>query len=423
MSADRSGAGMPERRAEKIEVPGASIEAVVCPASVAQLEALLRSAAEAHTPFLIAGGRTRLDLANPASSIRTALSLESLSGVLEFEPDEGVLHVAAGTPLALIREIVAQEGWELPLDSPGPNTTVGGTIASAVTGPRAQAFGPVSDAILGLGVVGGDGVASKCGGRVVKNVTGYDLAKLYCGSFGSLAVITSAWLRLRPAAEQRVTLRLGADADRAGFERVRELATLNSVRALIWREDDAGHEVVVELGGSSEGVAHDRGRLAEAFALEEVEPGRVDTLRDARTTAGLGGDDVALRVRVLGSSAEAMRTTLRASGLEVSVDPGLGVLHARGRVGDVGVLHGLRSRAEQGGGFATFEGLPDAWRGEVDVFGPLGGTEALHATLARRFDPAGILNPGRFVRSVDARRSAERANAGAPSVAHPGVSS
>lgn len=387
------------RRAERIDVPGAVVEEIYVPTTSAEVSEIVTAAAAEKAGLLVIGGRTRIDWARPARGIRAGLALGALSGVDTFEPDEGVLHAGAGTPIAEIRRIAAQEGWELPLDSPGPRTTVGGTVASAVTGPRAQAFGAVSDAILGLELVGGDGVASKCGGRVVKNVTGYDLAKLYCGSFGTLAVVTGAWLRLRPQPAVRLACRARVASDRARFESTRALARLPSVRALIWCETtgEATADVFVELGGSEEGVDHDRSVLAERLPLEAITTDEIDRLRDARAAAGVGPDEVVLRARVLGSKCESLRREICDTGLRVSVDPGLGVIHARGPIGLPSALLGLRARAERAGGVASFEVLPDAFRKEVEVFGSLDGTEALVQELKARFDPAGVLNPGRFV--------------------------
>lgn len=399
------------RRRDRIAVPGAVVEEIFEPSTRAGIAEVVAAAAAEKAGLLLSGGRTRLAWANRARGIRWGLSLGGLSGILEFEPDEGVLHAAAGTPLAEVRAIVRAEGWELPLDSPGLHTTVGGTISSAVTGPRAQAFGSVSDAILGLDVVGGEGVASKCGGRVVKNVTGYDLAKLYCGSFGSLAVVTGAWLRLRPVAAVLETHRAELPSTGEAFETVRALSRMTSVRALVWSEAagrDTG-EVIVELGGSREGVSHDRSEFARALPFAAVEPDRIDALREARADGAVGsrgsetGEErlVVVRARVLGSRCEAMRRTMLEAGLDVSIDPGRGVIHARGPVASVAALSAIRACAEEAGGFATFEQLPDAWRSEIDVFGSLAGTEVLISTLKAKFDPAGILNPGRYVTDVD----------------------
>ncbi len=409
--------GSAPMRAERVEVPGGVVERVARPESPAQIAELVREAAASRTGLLLMGGRTRLDCANDAHGIELGLSLAGHAGIEEFEPDEGVIRVAAGTRIAEVAGVVAGEGWELPLDSPGAASTVGGTVASASAGPRAQRFGPVKDAILGLDVVGGDGVPARCGGRVVKNVTGYDLARLYCGSYGSLAVVTGAWLRLRPAPAVREALRVqGIAPTSESFERARALAALSSVRALVWQEGTPASgasspeaEILLELAGAAPGVAHDRARAGEAFSFEVIDSGRIDHLRnrrveplgaiaDAAEASERTPGEVAIRLRVPGSRVDALRLAIRDAGLAISADPGLGVIHARGRLANVGELAAIRLRAERADGFATFEQLPSAWRRRVDVFGTEGESARLLAALRVRFDPAGILNPGRFVR-------------------------
>jgi glycolate oxidase FAD binding subunit len=379
----------------RIEIPGAVVEQCYEPTSVEGVGAIIEEAARERTGLLIAGGRTRLHWANLARDISVGLSLRGLSGVDQFEPEEGVLHAAAGTPVHEIRSVVHAEGWELPLDPPGVTSTVGGTVATAAVGPRAQAFGRVSDAILGLDVVGADGVASKCGGRVVKNVTGYDLAKLYCGCFGTLAVITGAWLRLRPMPSVRRVFSARTGSDREVFEACRALSQLAGIRAFVWNQSMAGDsaEIVIELGGSEEGVAHDRDRIAAILDISEAPSNRIDVLRDER--AEVGNDPIVLSARVLGTECEALTRMIHRLGLAVSVDPGLGVVHARGTLDSPDQLLEIRKSARAAGGFATFEVLPDTWRAELGVFDAPSGTEALTTSLKNRFDPAGILNPGR----------------------------
>jgi len=379
----------------RVEIPGAVVDRFYEPAVKEDLGVIVEEAARAGTGLLIAGGRTRLHWANLARDISVGLSLRGLSGVDQFEPEEGVLHAAAGTPVREIQAVVSAEGWELPLDPPGATSTLGGTVACAVVGPRAQAFGRVSDAILGLDVVGADGVASKCGGRVVKNVTGYDLAKLYCGSFGALAVITGAWLRLRPKPAVCRVYSARPGSGRADFESCRELSRLASLRALVWTQTaaDSAAEVVIELAGSDEGVAHDRGHIANLLEIQEAPANRIDALRDAR--AELGDDPVVLRARVIGTKCQALMRMILDFGLAVSVDPGLGTIHARGRLESPDPLLAIRRAALAGGGLATFEVLPSAWRAELDVFDLSSGNAALMASLKNLFDPAGILNPGR----------------------------
>ncbi len=384
----------------RIDVPGASVERIHRPADVAELAALLAERHAKSEAVLVCGGRTRLAFANRARPLAAAISLEALSGVDVFEPDEGVVHALAGTPVRTLQQIVAAEGWELPLDPPGDTATIGGTIASAATGPRAHAFGRVADAVLGLELVGADGTPSKCGGRVVKNVTGYDMAKLYTGSFGSLGVVAGAWLRLRPQPAQRAVLSGAAPRDGARFERARESARSASARAFVWNESptDAHAELLVELGSGEAGLLHDRERLARDFVLEPAAPDAVDRLRDARAEAA-SRHPIGLRARVLATRLGEMREALLAAGFELSIDLGLGVLTARSGEAPIdaeGLLR-LRERAIACGGHASFEWLPAAGFDALDVFGEAPGTRALAAELKKRFDPRGILNPGRFV--------------------------
>ena len=402
MSADlRAGPGRAAANgATRLAVPGASAERVERPAEVAELAALLAEHHAKSEAVLICGGRTRLAFANRARPLAAAISLEALAGVDVFEPDEGVVHALAGTPVRRLQQTVAAEGWELPLDPPGEAATVGGTIASAAMGPRAQAFGRVADAVLGLELVGADGTPSKCGGRVVKNVTGYDMAKLYTGSFGSLGVVTGAWLRLRPQPAQRVVLTSRVARDGASFERARARARCASARAFVWNESpaDGEAELLVELGSGEAGLRDDREGLARDFALETAAADAVDRLRDARAHSA-SRHPIGLRARVLATRLGEMRETLLAAGFELSIDLGLGVLTARG--GEVPIdadgLLALRERAIACGGHASFEWLPDAGFDGLDVFGEAPGTRALAAALKVRFDPRGILNPGRFV--------------------------
>ncbi len=382
------------------------------PSTVEGVAEVISAAAEEGAALLISAGRTRMHWANPARPLAAGLSLEGLSGVVEFEPDEGVLKARAGTRIAELQKCAAAEGWELPLDPPSAATsTVGGTISSAATGPRAHGLGRVADALLGLSLVGADGVPSKCGGRVVKNVTGYDMAKLYCGAFGTLGVVTSAWLRLHPEPSRLRTLEAELPANAESFALCQRLSKQQSVRAFVWEEaarTDGLANIVIEWGGSAEGVDHDHAETEAAFAsaiggaaergvdTRDDDRGVVDQIRDAR--AALGGDDeVVLRARVLGTSTFDFVRSIREAGLSVSVDVGLGAIQARGELGEPDAVLAMRRQAANGSGHLFCESMPSLWRGEMDAFGATGETAPLMAVLKKRFDPAGILNPGRFV--------------------------
>lgn len=377
------------------------------PATVDEVAEIVSNSAKAGDALLISGGGTRMHWANSADPVAHALCLQNLSGVVEFEPDEGVIKVLAGTPIAELQAHVSTEGWELPLDPPNVrSSTVGGTISSAATGPRAHGFGRVADALLGLELVGADGVPSKCGGRVVKNVTGYDLAKLYCGAFGSLGVITSAWLRLHPQPAKLRTLEIEFPSSAENFMLCRSLAKLKSVRALVWEETSGSEgvaKVVIEWGGSAEGVDYDHAVAVAAFSETPSGGGRdgdsravVDEIRDARARAPGETENVS-RARVLGTETFELTRAMRRAGLSISVDVGLGVIHARGQLETPDALRNFRRAAKAGSGHLFCESMPASWRAELDAFGLSSETAPLMAVLRKRFDPDGILNPGRFI--------------------------
>jgi glycolate oxidase FAD binding subunit len=381
---------------DPVAIPGGAVERFYRPSDAQDVAQVVCEAKDANRPLLLAAGRTRLHWANPAPEISTGLSLVGLSGVDEFEPEEGVLHARAGTKIREIQDLARTEGWELALDPPGESSTLGGTIATAAVGPRAHAFGRVADVVLGLDLVGGDGIESKCGGRVVKNVTGYDLAKLYCGSFGSLAVICGAWLRLRPLPAVRETFIARGGIATSDFEICRAIGRYTTIRALVWsqRPHDGSPEVVIELGGSREGVDHDRRAIARLIEIEAVALAEVDALRDSR--AETGSDEIVLRANVLGSNCQRMTHAMLEAGLEVSVDLGIGRIHARGSLEDREALVAIRRQVGSCGGSTAFEMIPDDWRNDIDVFDNQGDEASMAALLKSRFDPSGILNPGRF---------------------------
>jgi FAD/FMN-containing dehydrogenase len=166
----------------------------------------------------------------------------------------------------------------------------------------------------------------------------------------------------------------------------------------VWVEGEGGDDdpaVYFELGGSQAEVAHDRALLEARIAARQIDLERIDALRDAR--AVLGTDSVVLRARVLGSDSESIVHRYREAGLAVAVDLGLGVVHARGTLPNRDALLELRAAAVETGGLTTFEAVPESWRDGLDVFGATPATQSLMGELKRKFDPLGILNPGRLI--------------------------
>lgn len=388
---------------EPLSLEGASLEATLRPRDGDELASTLASLSEHALPVLVRGGGTRLEIGNPCGSARALLSTERITGIEELDAEDGVVSVRAGTPLAVVAEAVDKAGWELPFDPPGATTTVGGAIAAAATGPRRQRFGSPRDSVLGLKVVLASGERTSCGGRVVKNVTGYDMAKLYTGSFGSLGVIEAAWLRARPrpaavssavvalpAPDPGEPLRTAIDASRRSSARV--VALVSGDPAVKLGAPTAGEGtwvLCVEFAGEAPAVERDAAWLRdEAGAREVPEASRlVGRLRDLQ-----GAGPVRARLSLLPSELPLLLSPLASAGVGTITYPGLGIVYAFGTDSTEPIV----AAARRCGAALLFEALPLVARRELDVFGDPGATHRLARALKQQFDPGRILNPGRF---------------------------
>ena len=388
---------------EPRSLEGASLEADLRPRDADELARTLSALSESRLPVLVRGGGSRLPLGNPCPAARALLSTERLVGIDEFDADDGVIHARAGTPLSVLDEVVSEAGWELPFDPPGASTTIGGVIAAAATGPRRQKFGAPRDSVLGLEVVSASGQPTRCGGRVVKNVTGYDMAKLYTGSFGSLGVISGAWLRARPRPRARrsalavlsgpeveASLRLALAASRRGSARVAALVYGEPAGGLGASSAGGGNgRLVVEFAGEDPEVERDMTWLSEQAGVRlqlEGDP-LVARLRDLQ-----GSGEVRVRLSTLPSRLPGLLAALLATGAGCVTYPGLGLIYVFSDTDVEPVLQAARAVDAEW----LFELLPLERRREVDVFGEPGDGFPIARALKARFDPLGILNRGRF---------------------------
>jgi glycolate oxidase FAD binding subunit len=348
---------------------------------------------------LVRGAGTHSGVGNLPSRADVLLSTRRLAGILELDSGEGVCRVRAGTPLSELRAAANARGWELPLDAPGRGSTVGGVLAAAALGPRAQGYGLPRDLVLGLDVVLGDGTLTRCGGRVVKNVTGYDLAKLYTGSLGTLGVIAAAWLRLRPRPERvRAFEADPADADTAGALGLEAARRPTARAAAVALAPGSTPRLVVELAGDAPAVESDAAWLARHLRAREAGPEALDALRRVQADAP-GADGLRFRLALRPSRLAGAASALAQAGAGVLLYPGLGLafaLFARAE-GDAArrAFDAVASLAREAGGSWVLEAGPPAARAARDAFGEAAALLPLTRALKQRFDPAGVLNPGR----------------------------
>lgn len=360
----------------------------------ADVAGAIRAANESGEAIVLWGGGTRIGIGEPPERYDVALDLRDLSGIVDHEPADLTVTVRAGTTIAELQAALAAHGQWWPVEVAHPErATVGGTIASAADGPARYRYFHPRDWVIGVRAVLGDGTLTKAGGRVVKNVTGYDLSRTYSGSFGTLCAIVEASLKLVPLPERRVTLRtdlpaLGRSYQRVVRELVRERPPLDAVAVVTGPITEAlggptWTALFVRLAGTPAAVERLRAWLGE----------RVDTIE--------AGEDVWQRIADLPADAPmSLRGTWPPSqpvetfGASSVWYPGIEIHHLLDEQRP-DYVRDVRAVAEANAGALVIERAPTDVRREVGTW----GTPRVPVEIARRlralFDPRGVLAPGR----------------------------
>ena len=391
-------------------VRGTPVGRSVAPASLDDAATVLADAASRDETVAFRGGGTALELGYPPERVDVLLSTQQLTRVVEYAPADMVIEVEAGLTLAALQETTAPNNQRLALDPPfGQLATLGGLVATNAYGPRRMRYGSLRDLIVGISLIRADGTRARGGGKVVKNVAGFDLPKISVGSLGTLAMIATVTLRLHPLPSAALAFSVDGctTEDLRSFERaivaaqlepsafIAELAPFEHRAHVLFEGFDAG---VAEQAERFAALAARLGRQAEAEAPAALE--RVD--ESART-----GGDVRVRFSVPPTFAPSLAAQalepLRRSLLDGTavMYPALGVAFASGYAGDAqavaSALESARRVAESCGGNAVLIGAPESIAARVDVYGTLPGSFALMRRLKERFDPARRLNRGRFL--------------------------
>ncbi|MSQ13865.1 MAG: FAD-binding oxidoreductase [Dehalococcoidia bacterium] len=430
-------AGSGEQRSETalFAVDGVAPRRVVFPRDVDALAETMRQAHAERLAVSPRGGGTKLSLGNPPRRLDLVVGTQNLTGVLDHQPANLTVTAQAGTPLAALQAALAEHGQFLPLESPLPTrATVGGVLAANASGPHRLAYGTARDWLIGVRVVHADGTVTKAGGKVVKNVTGYDLNKLYVGSLGTLGVIVEATFKVAPLPTVRRTVvarfasveaacQAALAVDRAGIGPLAAVA-LNAEaarRVQVASPQRTGAEALlaVELGGRPMGVARREADLLRVLAehgaaRHEVLNNASDRFWQAAVDLGWGEAEPparAVRCGVPPSAITSIVGTIRTLPLHLAlaVQPAVGVLRAvawadaRSRTPDetlVDAVAVFRRVAALHGGYAVVERCDPALKARLDVWGDVGPSLALMRRVKEQFDPSGVLNPGRYVGGI-----------------------
>lgn len=402
--------------------------AVLAPASEDEMAALVGRASQEGWRVKPAGLGEWLQGGGP-SDVTLVVSTRRLQEIHEYEPADLTFTAGAGLPLSELRRKTEAHGQWLPLDPPGGlRGTLGALVATGTAGSLRHLYGTPRDHILGLTLVSGDGKVLRWGGRVVKNVAGFDVTRLSIGSWGTLGIVTSVSARLFPLPETDLTLLFRApdvsgllSAARSVALSSMPVAAVELVDPLPSKDGEGSPALALRLLGSQVQVDDMAARIGSHISSQLGVPEEVrgNGSRSFHDQAGVWeeGADVVLRLSLLPSKLQLLLAEAGALRAMVTGNPGAGAslrstAHVGGGILRVGVwgldhegpqvreltaaLGGLRSRLEEMGGSMTVSHGPAALMEGVGAWGSQGAEGRLMSGLKARFDPDGILAPGRL---------------------------
>ena len=355
----------------------------------------VRGARDWKSPLNIVGARTKRNLGRAVASWGTVLDLSGLRGIIAYEPDELTLTVKPGTPVAEINTLLAEKNqrlgfepadWGPLLDASANQGTIGGAIAADVSGSAAVRYGRARDSLLGIRAVNGLGEAYKAGGKVVKNVTGFDLPKLMCGAMGTLGPLTELTLRVFPKPEFSAVLTVQDVAPEDGLAILRR----------VWSSPL-----------EATGLAYDGAALIRLEGAREPLRQKIDALREMLGSANVLETDETIFDAIGGKAfadGDIWRVVLppaRAAEFVAAIGAKNWIADWAGGLLWVATDASLHVPAARCGGSAILMRARAETREKHPVFPPLSAElSALTRSVKAAFDPAGLFNPGRMYEGI-----------------------
>jgi glycolate oxidase FAD binding subunit len=412
-----------------VAVDGMTPRGMARPGSAGEVSRLLALASSERLAVSPRGSGSTVALGNPPRRVDLVLDTSRLAGVTEYVPEDMVASVEAGTTLGMLAARLSARGQRLALDPPrGPSRTIGGVLATRASGPLRFRYGTSRDLLLGVQFAQADGTLTWGGSRVVKSVTGYDVPKLLVGSLGTLGVIVAATLRLHPvpaatgswicsftSAERVASFLAALLASSIEPERVvlvnapaRRAAGLRGAGARTGPAAASAPAILVAVGSVEQAVASQGAALAGIARQEGGEVAAVPLDAWPQLDAAL---EAPVLLELAGEIRRATAWLGRAeqladrAGLDVACvgQAGNGVLAlavrgaASGQALDGGLLRPLREELQDEGGSVVVQRAPRDLKVDLDAWGPVSPDAlAVMKRIKDEFDPAGILNPGRF---------------------------
>ncbi len=411
-------------------IEGRTPETAVFPGGVGEVAAVIALAAEAGVPVVPWGGGRAAGAGVPPARAGIVLHLGRLAGLVEHEPGDLTATAQAGITLAALQAGLRGRGQWLSLDPPdAARATLGGVLASNASGPRRHLYGTARDVLIGLTVVTGEGAVVRGGGKVVKNVAGYDLPKLFIGSFGTLGVIVEATVKLRPLPDEERLVGVRFERLKDAGEAVRALLASDLIPNAVDLVDAAAAAALglpaapatlaVGFDGLGEQVDWQVAELASVVGpCGGARPASLPAAAwEALASAGRDAFDtpaatmtLSVLPSVVADTMEQGAAAARQRGLASAWCAHAGVGHVTATLGALGprqdpapvaaVLEDWRAAARAGGGHASVTWAPLPVKSALPVWDDAGVAGRLMQRIKAQLDPRNVLNPGRFVGGI-----------------------
>jgi glycolate oxidase FAD binding subunit len=409
-SASLDRAMMPNYCALKLDLMDDRINHISLPTSESELAELVTIANRDRSPLVVVGNSTKLDWGGIVNGAKSIVSTQKLDRLIAHAVGDLTVTVEAGMNFANLQTILATAGQFLPLDPVDPDrATIGGIIATANTGSLRHRYGGVRDLLLGISFVRADGKIAKAGGRVVKNVAGYDMMKLFTGSYGTLGILTAVTLRVYPLPADTGTVMLTGSIDKlATAAKILLASTLTPIAVDVVSsafsqqlEISNTPSLVVKFATIPASIAEQSAQLLEigrGLGLKggQWQGAQAEQLWQGIQTGIWGTTPIGCK---LGVRSTAVVETIAL--LDRSTDhTANGVIHLSSGIGacalsDERHIPTLRSHCENSGGFVSVLQAPVELKQQLDVWGYRGNAIPLMRQLKHQFDPLNILNPGK----------------------------
>jgi glycolate oxidase FAD binding subunit len=380
------------------------------PICAGELAELVTIASRSKSPLIVAGNSSKLDWGGMVRAAQSLVSTQKLDRLIAHAVGDLTITVEAGMKFSRLQEILATAGQFLPLDPAYPNkSTIGGIIATADTGSLRHRYGGVRDLLLGISFIRADGKIAKAGGRVVKNVAGYDMMKLFTGSYGTLGILTEVTLRVYPLPANSGTVILtGAVEGLRNAAKILIASTLTPIAVDVLSTAFSQHleisntpSLVVKFATIPASIAQQSEQLLAIGKGLGLKSGTWQGAQEEQLWSGIqtgiwGDAPIGCKLGVRSTAAVETIELLD----RLSENTAKGVIHLNSGIGafalsDSNHIKSCRTHCEAAGGFLSVLQAPVDVKQQIDVWGYRGNAVPLMREIKQQFDPAGILNPGK----------------------------